>query len=180
MRWKATVCFSFLKTQVYSTILLSSLESMIDMYCFCLPGTHPPSWSNIPIFPWGTISDSSTWVVIEWDGHVSKPIKASPSSDYSDSLKDVMWFKLVHWDSFLRFLLEISGKRSSSFGTDGKIGHNFMNFPPPITADKNKAVWIWPFVPLILFLELWKPPWHLLGRIYFMETNIREIRLERF
>lgn len=87
-----------LKTQVYSTLALSAFESQIGNVLFL-----PLFWSNTLASLWGTTSEGSTWVVIQWSGHVSRLLRVFSSFGDRESR---MCSKLVHSDSLLRFLIE--------------------------------------------------------------------------
>lgn len=118
--------------------------------------THPCEWrpSGLGVYP-GSWEHFPFW--LSW-------------------LKDVMRSKLVHWDSFLRFFfVRLLGKKVLILlGLMRRSDTILMNFPLPITADKNKSsvdLVICPFHSNSGAVEATSG--HLLRRICFRETYTR-------
>lgn len=178
MKWKNSM-LSFANPSLLNP-LLSSFDSEMDMYCFCLPSAHPFFWSSIPVSLWGTIPDWSTWVMIKWGGHVSSSL-CYPNL-WPQWSKSVMCSELV---SPLRFIPEVfvrnlGKKEVFHLRLMRRYDIILIDFPLPVTSDKNKSD-----VDLVICLfNLISEPMEAtltsLEKSLLQETNTREIRLERW
>lgn len=163
---------SFENPSLFSPII--SFEFMIGTYCVCLPSTQPLSGQTFPISLGGTIPDSSTWMTIQWAGRVSRLIRAPPPPAIVIKGCGVLPVGPLRFIPEIFLVRHLEEKVLIHLGLMRRSDTILMNFPLPITADKNKSsvdLVICPFNSIPGAVEA--TSWHLLRRICFRETYTR-------